>query len=77
MPGHVWIASNIKNNRIAEAAGYSSGFGRFLEHPLHHRFARINTYTELRGAVEQGKELPSSRHSDKRCMNPSRYLFIN
>jgi hypothetical protein len=50
IPGHVMIVSDIKNNLLIEARGYSHGFGVIHEIQLSKVFAGINTYDQLKHA---------------------------
>lgn len=45
--GHVLIVSDIKNNKVIEAAGYKSGFGKIHEITLNKVFKNINNYSDL------------------------------
>ena len=47
IPGHVMIVSDIPNNKIIEARGYSSNYGIVHEITLDQMFKDINTYDEL------------------------------
>lgn len=47
IPGHVMIVSDIKNNKIIEARGYSSNYGIVHEIPLEEIFKNIKTYNDL------------------------------
>lgn len=48
--GHVLIVSDIKNNKLIEAAGYQSGFGKLHEIELERVFENINTYQDISDA---------------------------
>jgi hypothetical protein len=45
--GHVMVVADIENNRLIEAAGYSSGYGAVHCIPLAKRFGGIETYADL------------------------------
>lgn len=47
IPGHVMIVSDIPNNKIIEARGYSSNYGIVHEITLNQMFKGINTYDDL------------------------------
>lgn len=47
IPGHVMIISDIANNKIIEARGYASGYGKVHEISLHELFKDINTYKDI------------------------------
>lgn len=47
IPGHVMVVSDIKNNKIIEARGYSSNYGIVHEIPLREIFKDIKTYDDL------------------------------
>lgn len=47
IPGHVMIVSDLKNNKIIEARGYSSNYGIVHEIPLQEIFKGIKTYSDL------------------------------
>jgi cell wall-associated NlpC family hydrolase len=47
IPGHVMIVSDLANNKIIEARGYSSNYGIVHEITLDQMFKDINTYDDL------------------------------
>ena len=47
IPGHVMVVSDIQNNLLIEARGYSHGFGKVQEMRLEKVFKGIKTYDEL------------------------------
>jgi len=55
--GHVLIISDTQNNKILEARGYNSGFGRVHEIPLNRFFSNIKNYQELKDAYLRGTPL--------------------
>ncbi|MDP3889479.1 MAG: hypothetical protein Q8Q25_02990 [bacterium] len=55
--GHVFIASNIKQNLLIEARGYQGGYGKIHEIGLHNLFKEINTYQELMKAMHTKQKL--------------------
>ncbi|CAN5176855.1 hypothetical protein BH09DEP1_BH09DEP1_6960 [soil metagenome] len=57
IPGHVMIVSDIKNNKIIEARGYSSNYGIIHEIALEQMFKGIYTYDELIHAYRHQKKL--------------------
>ncbi len=57
IPGHVMVVSDIKNNLLIEARGYSHGFGIVHEIPLSKVFAGIHTYEHLKHAYANQSHL--------------------
>ena len=47
IPGHVMVVSDIKNNKLIEARGYSHGYGIVQEIELAQEFKGILTYKDL------------------------------
>src|SRR3990167_7412013 len=46
-PGHVLIVSDLKNNLVIEARGYTSGYGLIHECHISKMFENINSFKEL------------------------------
>ncbi len=47
IPGHVMVVSDLQNNKLIEARGYSHGYGIVQEIPLSEEFKEIDTYAQL------------------------------
>ncbi|MBN4067108.1 hypothetical protein JYU14_03390 [Simkania negevensis] len=54
-PGHVLVVSDLRKNRILEARGYSSGFGKVHELPISEVFGGITSYRSLVNAYHTNK----------------------
>jgi cell wall-associated NlpC family hydrolase len=57
IPGHVMAVSDVKNNLVIEARGYSHGFGVVQEIELYKVFKDITTYNQLIDAFLQSKPI--------------------
>lgn len=57
LPGHVLVVSDIKNNKVIEQAGYSSGYGILHEIELEKVFNKVKTYSDLVNLYYQKKRL--------------------
>ena len=65
IPWHVMIVSDIENNALIEARGYSHGFGKVHEIALNKVFKGINTYKDLLQAYRTNKPLQRIDKSGK------------
>lgn len=57
IPGHVMIVSDIANNKIIEARGYSSNYGIIHEITIEQMFKGMKTYADLIHAYRHQKPL--------------------
>lgn len=76
IPGHVMMVSDLKNNTIIEARGYSSNYGIVHEIALEKMFKDIKTYHDLIKAYHHQKPLTRLNKEGQEVEEIKRYKLL-